>query len=347
MLADEDRDWLLGRRMSAGSMSPRETLTPRTVGEGVVGRVASRQGERPSASPTSPPTRVSPAAAPGHYQSGGLRGRAARRASASRSACCVPRTATTSTAFAVEEANVLRLLGMQVSAAPGRRIPRSSASLEAAEHPRCRGRRRRSSRDRSAPSRTPTPSSRAPICDGRRRRGRARARAATRRCAPCRARARRGAGRRSICSTPRRASCAREASATTERDAAIARACRAKRGLTGAVLQTGVPWRRRSPASRPALRRRRRHARAASRGPLLCVPLTLAGQGRSACCARSSAEQRAASPRTAEVLAAVLSAAVRNVLLYRSLLESDRGVAGRGDGAGARWRPVSTLNSFG
>jgi hypothetical protein len=44
-------------------------------------------------------------------------------------------------------------------------------------------------------------------------------------------------------------------------------------------------------------------------------------------CRIFTANPHAASPRTAEVLGAALSAAVRNVLLYRSLVESIEEVA--------------------
>ena len=56
-------------------------------------------------------------------------------------------------------------------------------------------------------------------------------------------------------------------------------------------------------------------------GPILCVPLKI--RSKILGVARVFPAQRVgASARTAEVLAAALSAAVRNVLLYRSLLES-------------------------
>ena len=54
---------------------------------------------------------------------------------------------------------------------------------------------------------------------------------------------------------------------------------------------------------------------------LLCVPITLRNQGVGVL--RVFLEDgRAASPRTAEILAASFSAAVRNILLYRSLLQT-------------------------
>jgi hypothetical protein len=56
-------------------------------------------------------------------------------------------------------------------------------------------------------------------------------------------------------------------------------------------------------------------------GPLLCAPLRLRGKVMGVVRA-FPAPGVSASARTGEVLSASLSAAVRNVLLYRSLLES-------------------------
>jgi hypothetical protein len=61
-------------------------------------------------------------------------------------------------------------------------------------------------------------------------------------------------------------------------------------------------------------------------GPLLCVPLQLRGKT-VGLCRIHLAPGASVSARTGEVLIAVLSAAVRNVLLYRSLLESIEEVA--------------------
>jgi len=55
--------------------------------------------------------------------------------------------------------------------------------------------------------------------------------------------------------------------------------------------------------------------------PLLCVPLRLRGKTLGLVRAFPSGGA-SASARTGEILGAALSAAVRNVLLYRSLLES-------------------------
>lgn len=60
--------------------------------------------------------------------------------------------------------------------------------------------------------------------------------------------------------------------------------------------------------------------------PYLCVPITLRGQVIGVLRVFREAGSEA-SPRTAEVLAAAFSAAVRNVLLYRSLLQSIEEVA--------------------
>jgi hypothetical protein len=61
-------------------------------------------------------------------------------------------------------------------------------------------------------------------------------------------------------------------------------------------------------------------------GPLLAVPLRLRGKVLGVARAFPK-DPQAASARTGEVVAAALSAAVRNVLLYRSLLESIDDVA--------------------
>lgn len=92
-------------------------------------------------------------------------------------------------------------------------------------------------------------------------------------------------------------------------------------GLTGSVLQTG----RMVATDQPELDARFDAAvdtpLDGERGPLLCAPLCLRGKvvGVFRAFPRESAE---ASARSAEVIAAALSAAVRNALLYRSLLES-------------------------
>ena len=60
--------------------------------------------------------------------------------------------------------------------------------------------------------------------------------------------------------------------------------------------------------------------------PMICVPIRLREKGVGVL--RVFIEEgRPASPRTAEILAAAFSAAVRNVLLYRSLLQSIEEVA--------------------
>jgi GAF domain-containing protein len=60
--------------------------------------------------------------------------------------------------------------------------------------------------------------------------------------------------------------------------------------------------------------------------PLLCLPLRLRGQVVGLCRVFLSPGETP-SARTGEMLAAALSAAVRNVLLYRSLVESIEEVA--------------------
>jgi hypothetical protein len=70
-------------------------------------------------------------------------------------------------------------------------------------------------------------------------------------------------------------------------------------------------------------------------GPLLCVPIRLRGKVLGLARAFPK-DPAAASPRTGEVLAVALSAVVRNVLLYRSLLESIEDLARARRDAGGR-----------
>lgn len=98
------------------------------------------------------------------------------------------------------------------------------------------------------------------------------------------------------------------------------------RGLTGTVLQTGQLVATPSPASDPRFDAEIDTPEGGEVRPFLCVPLKLRGKVIGVCRAflRDPAE---ASPRTAEVISAVLSAAVRNALLYRSLVEAIEDVA--------------------
>jgi GAF domain-containing protein len=93
------------------------------------------------------------------------------------------------------------------------------------------------------------------------------------------------------------------------------------RGLTGTVLQTGCLVATDQPESDPRFDPEVDTPEGGRVGPILCVPLKI--RGKIFGVARVfPTQQVGASARTAEVLAAALSAAVRNVLLYRSLLES-------------------------
>lgn len=100
----------------------------------------------------------------------------------------------------------------------------------------------------------------------------------------------------------------------------------ANRGLTGTVLQTGRLVASDQPGSDP-----RFDAEVDARAdgvvaPLLCVPIRLRGKVVGVARAFASVDS-GVSAATGELLSAVLSAAVRNVLLYRSLLESIDDVA--------------------
>ncbi|MCP5040434.1 MAG: response regulator [bacterium] len=97
-------------------------------------------------------------------------------------------------------------------------------------------------------------------------------------------------------------------------------------GLTGAVLQRGQLVASSDPEADPRFDPAIDTPTDHKAGPLLCVPLQL--RGKTIGLARIHPPQGASvSARTGEVLAGVLSAAVRNVLLYRSLLESIEEVA--------------------
>jgi DNA-binding NarL/FixJ family response regulator len=92
-------------------------------------------------------------------------------------------------------------------------------------------------------------------------------------------------------------------------------------GLTGTVFQTGLPVASPRPQDDPRFAPEIDTAEQRDAGPLLVVPLRFRGRTLGVCRAFPAAAADV-SPRTAEVLGAALSAAVRNVLLYRSLLQS-------------------------
>lgn len=98
------------------------------------------------------------------------------------------------------------------------------------------------------------------------------------------------------------------------------------RGLSGAVLQTGQLVASPEPEQAPRFEAAVDTADDGLLRPLLCVPLRL--REKVVGVVRVFLESGSpASPRTAEVLGAAFSAAVRNVLLYRSLLQSIEEVA--------------------
>jgi FixJ family two-component response regulator len=107
------------------------------------------------------------------------------------------------------------------------------------------------------------------------------------------------------------------------------------RGLTGTVLQTGCLVATDHPESDPRFDPEVDTPQGGRVGPILCVPLKI--RAKILGVARVFPAQRVgASARTAEVLAAALSAAVRSVLLYRSLLESIEDLARARREAGGR-----------
>jgi GAF domain-containing protein len=98
------------------------------------------------------------------------------------------------------------------------------------------------------------------------------------------------------------------------------------RGLTGTVLQTGCVVASHEPDADPRFDAEMDTPENGEVRPFFCLPLRLRGKVVGLC--RAFLEEGAmASPRTGEVLSAALSAAVRNALLYRSLLESIEDVA--------------------
>jgi signal transduction protein with GAF and PtsI domain len=98
------------------------------------------------------------------------------------------------------------------------------------------------------------------------------------------------------------------------------------RGLTGSVLQRGQLIAAADPQSHPQFDPLVDTPIDRKAGPLLCIPLQLRGKT-VGLCRMHLAPGTTVSARTGEVMIAVLSAAVRNVLLYRSLLESIEEVA--------------------
>jgi GAF domain-containing protein len=98
------------------------------------------------------------------------------------------------------------------------------------------------------------------------------------------------------------------------------------RGLTGTVVQTGRLVASGQPASDPRFDPEVDTPANGSVAPLLCVPLRLRGRVVGVARAFGSVDS-STSAETGEMLSAVLSAAVRNVLLYRSLLDSIDDVA--------------------
>lgn len=97
-------------------------------------------------------------------------------------------------------------------------------------------------------------------------------------------------------------------------------------GLTGAAFESGQPIACTDPAADPRFNASADTPEGGAVGPFLVLPIRFRGRTLGVCRVFSK-DSRAASPRTAEVLGAALSAAVRNVLLYRSLVESIEEVA--------------------
>lgn len=97
-------------------------------------------------------------------------------------------------------------------------------------------------------------------------------------------------------------------------------------GLTGTVLETGRPVATDDPASDPRFDATLDTPASGVPAPFLCLPMRFRGKTLGVFRAFLAPPART-SPRTAEVLTAALSTAVRTVLLYRSLVESIEEVA--------------------
>jgi len=112
-----------------------------------------------------------------------------------------------------------------------------------------------------------------------------------------------------------------EADGASDRDVLLREA-----GLTGAAFESGQPIACADPAADPRFQANADTPENGAVGPFLVLPIRFRGRTLGVCRVFGD-DPRAASPRTAEVLGAALSAAVRNVLLYRSLVESIEEVA--------------------
>ncbi len=98
------------------------------------------------------------------------------------------------------------------------------------------------------------------------------------------------------------------------------------RGLTGIVFETGALVASEAPAEDPRYDAEVDTPEDGRDGPLLCGPLRFRGKTLGVFRVFPEAEGQA-SPQLGELLAAALSAAVRNVLLYRSLVDTIEEVA--------------------
>jgi DNA-binding response OmpR family regulator len=110
-------------------------------------------------------------------------------------------------------------------------------------------------------------------------------------------------------------------------------------GLTGSVFSTGCPVAAERPDQDPRFDPDVDTPEDGRSGPLLCVPLSFKGKVLGVFRAFPPGPEPP-SPQTAEVLASTLSAALRNVLLYRNLVETIEEVArARREGAGSPRAP--------
>jgi GAF domain-containing protein len=311
MLADEDRDWL-SVVACRGVDIARETLTPRKVGEGASGRCFA-EGIVLCIPDVAADPRFAGRGA-GNYQGAAFAVVPLVCLGEPVGVLCLT-DGRDEQGFSPEEANVLRLLGMQVSeflAAD----PEVERILEAANTLDAEG--MSGSASRSSGRMDPDAELARAICE-----------AVAAEVEPARVlRLALSSVSRVLGAAPVALflhgadglSLAREAgldgSTTGDREGLPM-----NRGLTGIVCQTGGLVACEDPTADRRFDARVDTAADGIARPLLCVPLKLRDKGVGVLRAFFEPGTRL-SPRTGEVLSAVLSAAVRNVLLYRNLLQS-------------------------
>lgn len=316
MLADADREWL-SVVAARGSDVSCETMTPRKVGEGASG-LCFAQASVLCVPDVDADSRFA-GRAPGQYESAAFAVVPLVCLGVPVGVLCL--TEGESEALSDEETNVLRLLGMQVSEflAADPEVERLLASASAA------GAEGLSSLEPLEPLES---------VDGDAELARAVCDAVASEVEPARVLGLAlGAVAQRLGAAPvslyLRASEGNALDLEAEEDAGIVgdrEHLPLDRGLVGCVAQTGQLIAVDSPQDDSRFDAAVDTASDGLIRPMICVPIRLRRKGVGVL--RVFLEEgRSASPRTAEILAASFSAAVRNVLLYRSLLQSIEEVA--------------------